>query len=207
MYYDADKRDKTLLPHDPLKAIIAPRPIGWVSTMNKKGEINLAPYSFFNAFSSKPMILGFSSEGLKDSVTFAEDGREFVWNMASLPLLHAMNTSSAPYPRGLNEFGPAKLKMAASNLVRPPRVSESPAALECVVTNIIHLKDRHGEEIGSYLVLGEVVGVHIADQFIHAGRVDTAAMLPLARLGYMDYAVVDKVFQLQRPEGGGDQVP
>lgn len=207
MYYDADKRDRALLPHDPLKAIISPRPIGWVSTMNKRGEINLAPYSFFNAFSSAPMILGFSSEGVKDSVTFAEEGREFVWNMASMPLLHAMNTSSAPYPRGMSEFGPAKLKMAASNLVRPPRVADSPASLECVVTDIIHLKDRKGHEIGSYLVLGQVVGVHIADEFIRAGRVDTAAMLPLARLGYMDYAVVDKVFALQRPEIVGGEVP
>ncbi len=199
MYYDADKRDTALLPHDPLKAIITPRPIGWVSTMNKKGEVNLAPYSFFNAFSSRPMILGFSSEGAKDSVTFAEEGREFVWNMASMPLLDAMNTTSATFPRGVSEFGPAKLKVAPSNLVRPPRVADSPASLECVVTDIIHLKDRQGHEIGSYLVLGEVIGVHIADEFIRAGRVDTAAMQPLSRLGYMDYAVVDKVFELKRP--------
>ena len=206
MYYDANKRDKTLLPHDPLKAIITPRPIGWVSTMNNKGEVNLAPYSFFNAFSSKPMILGFSSEGVKDSVTFAEECREFVWNMASMPLLHAMNATSAPFPRGVSEFGPAKLEVAPSRLVRPPRVAQSPASLECVVTDILHLKDRDGHEIGSYLVLGEVIGVHINDAFIKDGRVDTAAMQPLARLGYMDYAVVDKVFELNRPPGGGGMV-
>ena len=203
MYYDAGKRDLTLLPHDPLKAIIAPRPVGWVSTSNGKGEVNLAPYSFFNAFSSRPMILGFSSEGAKDSVSFARETGEFVWNLASYDLRDAMNASSAPLPRGTSEFEHAGLERAASVLVKPPRVLGSPAALECKVTGIVELKDVDGKPIGSHLVLGQVIGVHIRDEFIKGGRVDTAAMRPLARCGYADYAEVNAVFSLMRPAGAG----
>ena len=203
MYYAAGKRDLTLLPHDPLKAIIAPRPVGWISTINGKGEVNLAPYSFFNAFSSRPMILGFSSEGAKDSVTFARETGEFVWNLASYDLRDAMNATSAPLPRGGSEFEHAGLERAASVLVKPPRVLASPASLECKVTDIIELKDVDGKPIGSHLVLGQVVGVHIRDEFIKGGRVDTAAMRPLARCGYADYAEVNAVFSLMRPAGAG----
>lgn len=192
-----------MLPHDPLKAIIAPRPVGWVSTMGSGGAVNLAPYSFFNAFSSRPMILGFSSEGEKDSVTFARETGEFVWNLASYGLRDAMNASSAPLPRGVSEFEHAGLAPAPSRLVKPPRVAASPASLECKVTEIIDLKDAHGRLIGAHLVLGEVVGVHIDDRFIIDGRFDTAAAQPLARCGYADYAVVGEVFALVRPPGAG----
>lgn len=201
MFYPAHQRDVTLLPHDPLKAIIAPRPVGWVSTMNARGEVNLAPYSFFNAFSSRPMILGFSSEGVKDSVAFARETGEFVWNLASFPLRDAMNASSAPLPRGVSEFEHAGLERAPAMLVKPPRVAASPASLECKVTDIVELKDFEGSSINSFLVLGQVIGVHIAERFIVNGLVDTAAMQPLARCGYHDYAVVNEVFSLVRPGG------
>ena len=199
MFYEAHARDRSLLPHDPLKAIIAPRPVGWVSTMNARGEVNLAPYSFFNAFSSSPMILGFSSEGAKDSASFANETKEFVWNLASYDLRDAMNASSTPLPRGSSEFVHAGLESAPSRLVRPPRVAASPASLECRVTSIIDLKDVNGQPINCLLVLGQVIGVHINDRFIHNGMVDTAAMQPLARCGYADYAVVERVFSLVRP--------
>ena len=203
MFYPANQRDIALLPHDPLKAIIAPRPVGWVSTINARGEVNLAPYSFFNAFSSRPMILGFSSEGAKDSVSFAKETGEFVWNLASYALRDAMNASSAPLPRGTSEFEHAGLERAPSMLVKPPRVAAAPAALECKVTDIIELKGVDGASVNCFLVLGEVVGVHIADRFIVEGRFDTAAARPLARCGYADYAVVDEVFALKRPAGAG----
>ena len=199
MFYEAHARDRSLLPHDPLKAIVAPRPVGWVSTINLAGDVNLAPYSFFNAFSSAPMILGFSSEGAKDSATYARETGEFVWNLASFDLRHAMNASAAPLPRGTSEFAHAGLAAAPSRLVRPPRVAASPAALECKVTGILELHDIDGGSVNCFLVLGQVVGVHIDDRFIVNGRVDTAAMQPLARCGYADYAVIDKVISLVRP--------
>ncbi len=199
MFYEPHERDRALLPHDPLKAMIAPRPIGWVSTMSSGGAVNLAPYSFFNAFSSSPMILGFSSDGRKDSLSFAEDTREFVWNMPTYALRDRMNATSESLPRGVSEFEHAGLTAAASRIVKPPRVAESPCALECRVVDIVSLKDVDRKPIGSFLVLGQVVGVHIDEAFVRAGRLDTAALQPIARCGYADYAVVDALFVLTRP--------
>ncbi len=200
MFYEAGARDRSLLPHDPFKAMVAPRPIGWISTMSAAGAVNLAPYSFFNAVASDPVgVLAFSSEGRKDSVTFAEETGEFVWNMPTFALRDAMNASSAPLPRGTSEFGHAGLATAPSVLVRPPRVAASPCALECRLIEVIHLKLADGTPTNNHLVLGEVVGVHIDDRFIKGGRVDLAAMRPLARCGYADYAAVDSLFSLARP--------
>jgi flavin reductase (DIM6/NTAB) family NADH-FMN oxidoreductase RutF len=199
MFYEPRNRDRTILPHDPLKAMIAPRPIGWISSMNAAGKTNLAPYSFFNAFSSSPMILGFSSEGRKDSLAFIEETGEFVWNMPTLALAQAMNATSASLPRGASEFEYAGLAPAPSQLVRPPRVASSPCALECRLVEIITLKSLDGTPVGAFLVLGQVVGVHIEDAFIRQGRLDTAALQPIARCGYADYAVVDRLFTLERP--------
>ena len=199
LFYEPHKRDRTVLPHDPFKALIAPRPIGWVTTRSSDGAINLAPYSYFNAFSAAPPIIGFSSEGRKDSVTFAEQTREFVWNMPTWDLREKMNVSSGSFPRGDNEFVHAGLTMAPSRLVAPPRVAESPAVLECRLIDVIELTDVEGRPVDRYLVLGQVVGVHIDETFIKNGLVDTAAMRPIARCGYHDYAVVDAVFQLARP--------
>ncbi|HLW93253.1 MAG TPA: flavin reductase family protein [Roseiarcus sp.] len=201
MFYETRKRDKALLPHDPFKAIVAPRPIGWISTRAKDGRINLAPYSFFNGFSSAPPIVGFSSEGAKDSAAFASESGEFVANLATMDLIHPMNQTSAPLPRGESEFVFAGLTMAPCRLVAAPRVAEAHASLECKVLNTIPLKNLEGEAIDRYLVLGEVVAVHIDDRFIRDGRFDIAAAQSIARCGYQDYAVVEKLFALARPPG------
>ena len=200
MFYEAGARDPRLLPHDPFKAMVAPRPIGWISTLSAAGAVNLAPYSFFNAVASNPAgILAFSSEGRKDSVTFAEETGEFVWNMPTFALRDAMNASSAPLPRGTSEFGHAGLATAPSVLVKPPRVAASPCALECRLIEVIHLKLADGTPTDNHLVLGQVVGVHLDETFVKDGRLDLAAVRPLARCGYADYATVDAVFSLTRP--------
>ena len=202
MFYETAGRDKTLLPRDPFTAIVAPRPIGWISTRALDGRVNLAPYSFFNAFSSAPPIVGFSSEGCKDSASFARDSGEFVANLASRDLMQAMNQTSASLPRGDSEFTYAGLAMAPCRLVKAPRVAEAHAALECKVVDIVALKSARGESINSYLVLGEVVAFHIDDALIRDGRFDTAAAQPLARCGYQDYAVVESLIALARSTGG-----
>ena len=198
MFYEPSKRNHGL-PYDPFKAIVAPRPIGWITTMSSDGHVNLAPYSFFNAFSSRPPIVGFSSEGWKDSAAFVEEGREFVCSLATYDLRDAMNASSANLPRGVSEMEAAGIKAAPSRLVKPPRVAASPCALECKWLQTVHLTDLDGRETGAHLVLGVVVGVHIDEKFIKDGMVDTAAMRPIARCGYHDYAVVNEMFSMSRP--------
>jgi len=199
IFFEPQKRDRALFPHDPFKALVAPRPIGWVATLSAKGELNLAPYSYFNAFSSNPPIVGFSSEGDKDSSSFAIETGEFVWSMATWALRDQMNASAASLPRGQNEFAHAKLETAPSRLVKPPRVAASPAAFECRVTELVKLKGLDGQDSGRRLVLGCVVGIHIDGRFVHEGRVDTAAMRPIARGGYDEYSVVERVFTMPRP--------
>lgn len=198
MFYDARKNDHGL-PHDPVKAIIAPRPIGWITSMSAAGEINLAPYSFFNGVSSRPAVVMFSSEGRKDSLTFITETKEFVCNLATFDLRDAMNRTSAPMPRGVNEMEAAGLAAAPSRLVKPPRVAASHCALECQLLQIVPLNDIEGQSIDCHVVFGQVIGVHIDDQFIRNGRLDTAAMKPLARCGYQNYAIVENEFRLTRP--------
>ncbi len=199
LFYEPRSRDRSLLPHDPFKALIAPRPIGWVTTQSRSGDVNLAPYSFFNAFADKPPIIAFSSAGYKDSITFVEQTGEFVWNMPTWDLRDAMNLTSAPLPRGESEADYADLEMVPSRLVAPPRVKASPAALECKVIEVKRLEDRNGTALDYWLVLGEVVGVHLDPAFITDGIVDMTAMAPIARCGYGDYVVADRTFQLKRP--------
>ena len=208
MFYETAKNDHGL-PYDPLKAIVAPRPIGWISSVSAKGEVNLAPYSFFNAFSTRPPIVGYSSEGPKDSVAFVEETREFVCNLVTYELRDAMNATSAPLARGTNEMEAAGIKAAPSRLVKPPRVADSPCALECRLMQIIQFDDLDGRKLNRFLVVGMVVGVHIEDRFIRNGMVDTAAMKPIARCGYHDYSLVDEVFSLVRPTeaAGGQRSP
>jgi flavin reductase (DIM6/NTAB) family NADH-FMN oxidoreductase RutF len=198
MFYETSKNDHGL-PFDPVKAIVAPRPIGWITTMGANGEINLAPYSFFNAFSSRPPIVGFSSEGRKDSVQFVEQTKEFVCNLATWDLREAMNETSASLPLGVDEMKAAGLEPAPSRLVKPPRVAASPCALECRWLQTVNLTDLDGRSIDRHLVIGRVVGVYIDEKFIKNGLLDTAAMKPIARCGYHDYAVVDEVFSIVRP--------
>lgn len=201
MFYEPAKRDHGL-PHDPFKALVVPRPIGWVTSMSSSGAINLAPYSFFNAFQANPHLVGFASDGRKDSVTFIEETGEFVCNLVTEDLWHAMNETSAPLPRGENEMQHAGLEAAPSRLVKPPRVARALAALECRHTQTIELTDASGRSSGAFLCCGEVIGIHIDDRYIVGGRVDTAAMRIMARLGYVDYAVVERTLPLRRPPGG-----
>jgi len=198
MFYEPDKRDPRLH-HDPFKAIVAPRPIGWVTSISAKGEVNLAPYSFFNGVNSKPNVVMFASEGRKDSVSFITETGEFVCNLATWDLREQMNITSAPLPRGVNEMERAGLTAAPSRLVKPPRVAAAPCALECKLLQITTLKDIDGTAMDCHVVFGQVIGVHIEDGFIVEGRLDTAAMKPIARCGYDEYAVVEAVFAMQRP--------
>ena len=199
MFYEPEKRDKTLLPHDPFKAIIAPRPIGWITSMSAKGEINLAPYSFFNGVNSRPNLVMFASEGHKDSVAFIEETGEFVCSLATYALRDAMNETAAPLARGVNEMVRAGLEPAPSRMVKPPRVAASPCALECRLTKVVPMQTFDGEPVDCHVVFGQVVGVYIDDRFIVDGLLDTAAMQPIARCGYDQYATVDSVFAMQRP--------
>jgi flavin reductase (DIM6/NTAB) family NADH-FMN oxidoreductase RutF len=198
MFYETTKNDHGL-PRDPFKAIVVPRPIGWISSISAKGEINLAPYSFFNAVSEEPPMVMFSSGGRKDSISFIEETNEFVCNFANFTLREAVAKTGMEFARGVNEMIEAGLEPAPSRLVRPPRVAASPCALECRLLQIVDLRDLDGATSQRYVVFGQVVGVYIDDRFIKDGRLDTAAMQPIARCGYNDYAVVDKVFPMVRP--------
>ena len=199
MFYEYDKRDMTRLPHDPFKAIVAPRPIGWVTSISLKGEVNLAPYSYFNGVKSRPNLVMFASEGRKDTVSFIAETREFVCNLATWDLREQMNATSAPLPRGVNEMQRAGLEAAPSHLVKPPRVAASPCALECKLIKIVAMETADGVPVECHVVFGQVVGVHIDDRFIVDGVLDTAAMKPIARCGYDQYAVVESVFSMIRP--------
>jgi flavin reductase (DIM6/NTAB) family NADH-FMN oxidoreductase RutF len=204
LFFRPEERDRTRFPHDPFKGLVVPRPIGWVSTMSKAGEVNLAPYSYFNAFSSWPMIVGFSSEGEKDSAAFAIESGEFAWSMATWPLREQMNATAAPLARGESEFRHAGLETAPCRLVRPPRVAASPAALECKVTQVVNLRGMAGDDVSRTLVLGQVVGVHIDERFVKNGRIDAVGMQAIARCGYDEYTVIERVFSMARPTGGGN---
>jgi flavin reductase (DIM6/NTAB) family NADH-FMN oxidoreductase RutF len=199
MFYEPDKRDERALPNDPFKAIVAPRPIGWITSVSLKGEINLAPYSFFNGINSRPNVVMFASEGRKDSVSFIAETREFVCNLATWDLREQMNATSALLARGVNEMKRAGLAPAPSRLVMPPRVAASPCALECKLIKIVPIESLAGVALDCHVVIGQVVGVHIDDRFIIEGMLDTAAMKPIARCGYDQYAVVEQVFSMVRP--------
>jgi flavin reductase (DIM6/NTAB) family NADH-FMN oxidoreductase RutF len=191
------------LPHDPFKAIVAPRPIGWISTLSASGIPNLAPYSFFNAVCDTPPIIAFSSSGPKDSLTNAEATGEFVWNMATRALAEAMNASSAPVPPETDEFTLAGLETAPSRIVTPPRVLASPASLECRLLQVVKLHDLDGQPAAYQLVIGQVVGVHINRTFLRDGLFDTGAAHPIMRAGYRDEyveATPETIFRMMRPE-------
>lgn len=204
MFFDAVANDHGL-PHSPLKALVGPRPIGWITAVNLKGDVNLSPYSFFNAVGENPFVVAFASNGWKDAVAFIDETKEFVCNLVTYDLREAMNATSAPLPRGTSELDAAGLTTAPSRLVRPPRVAEAKAALECRWLSTTELRDVEGRPMNQWLVLGQVMGVHVDDAFIVDGRVDTAAMRPIMRAGYMDYFVAtpETKFSIQRPKGGG----
>ncbi|XYJ12602.1 flavin reductase family protein [Telluria sp. B2] len=190
------------LPHDPFNAIVGPRPIGWISSRSADGILNLAPYSFFNAFNYVPPIIGFSSQGRKDTLNNIEATGEFVWNLATRPLAEAMNVSCAPAPAEVDEFVLAGLTPAPARVVRTPRVAESPVAFECRVTQVISLQTTSGAATGNWLVLGEVVGVHIARHLLKEGIYDTAGARPILRGGGpADYFEItpEQLFRMHRP--------
>ncbi len=197
MFYEPEKGHG--LPHDPFKAIVAPRPIGWISTVGKDGSHNLAPYSFFNALSTHPHLVMFSSEGEKDSVTFARETGEFVCNLVGRDLAVAVNATGVDAPRGVSEFDYAGLEMAPSRMVKPPRVAGAPAALECKVTEIMQPKGLDGTTGDRFVVFGEVVGVFIDEAYLTDGLFDIVKAGTVSRLGYMDYSAITETFQMRRP--------
>ncbi len=199
-HYFYEPRSGHGLPHDPFKAIVAPRPIGWISTADPEGRVNLAPYSFYNAFCESPPIVGFSSGGRKDTQRNVEATGEFVCNLVTRRHAEAMNLTSAPFPRGVDEMRRAGLAAAPCRLVKPPRVADAPAALECRLLLVLPLRDLSGELTGSTLILGQAVGVHLDPAFLKGGLFDIAAAGTVARCGYRgDYAEVTRVFEMIRP--------
>lgn len=202
MFYDTESNAHGL-PRDPFKALVVPRPIGWISTLDRQGRANLAPYSYFNACGTRPPVVmigaGAHPDGdkYKDTQRIIEETGEFVCNLATYELREVMNLTSAAVPG--DEFAHAGLEKAPSEMVKAPRVAASPVHLECRHLQSITLPpDENG--VSSSVVLGHVVGIHIDDSILTDGRVDYAKVRPIARLGYMDYAVVDTVFRMDRPK-------
>lgn len=188
------------LPHDPFNAIVGPRPIGWISTRSKAGQVNLAPYSFFNGFNYIPPIVGFSSVGYKDSVRNVEETGEFVWNLVTRELAEAMNQTCANVPPEVNEFELAGLSQAPSRVVAAPRVLESPVSFECKVLSVQQFKNHKGEVVNSWMTFGEVVAVHINKRYLKDGVYDTAAAHPVLRGGGpADYFELGPKFLMARP--------
>ncbi|KGT93717.1 flavin reductase family protein [Pantoea sp. EABMAA-21] len=191
------------LPHDPLNAIVGPRPIGWVSSLSASGQRNLAPYSFFNCFNYHPPIIGFASSGWKDSVRNISESKEFVWNLATRPLAEAMNESSASVPPEQDEFALAGLTPIAASHVNVSMVAESPVNFECRLTQLIRLQDVQGTELESWLVLGEVVAIHIDEALLEDGIYQTAKAQPILRAGGPSayYGISEDLrFDLVRPD-------
>jgi flavin reductase (DIM6/NTAB) family NADH-FMN oxidoreductase RutF len=204
MFYDPEAAEKPLA-LDPFKAVVVPRPIGWISTLSRAGTVNLAPYSFFNAVCEDPPIVVFSSGGptapdrRKDSHRNAEETGEFVVNLATWPLREAVRMTSARVPSDVDEMALAGLERLPSHKVRPPRVAASPVHLECRYLRTIRIEEASDEE-QSAMILGRVVGIHVRDDAIVEGRVDPARLDPIARLGYSQYARLGEVFSMRRPQ-------
>ena len=191
------------LRHDPFNAIIAPRPIGWISSHDAKGNVNLAPYSFFNGFCYKPPIIGFSSTSWKHSVANMQETGEFVWNLATMDLAQQMNATAAHVAHEVSEFAISGLTPAPCKIVKAPRVAESPVSFECKVAQIVQLQGADGVKANAWLTLGEVVAVHIDKAMIKDGVYQTALARPIVRAGRKgDYFVIrqDAMFEMARPD-------
>lgn len=204
MFYEPRLKNSGLA-IDPLKALVVPRPIGWISSVDLEGRINLAPFSFFNLVADSPPIVMFAPTGakadgsLKDSLRNVEAVGAFVVNLATWDLREQMNATSARLPAGINEAEVAGLEMVASKIVAPPRVAASPVALECRYLQSVQLPSLDPEQPNTVL-FGDVVGVHVADHLIEDGRVDIAKARPIARMGYSLYTVVEQTFRMTRPD-------
>ena len=199
MFYTADT-NRHGLSHDPFKAIVSPRPIGWIGSKGSDGSINLAPYSFFNAISDRPKLVMFSSAGLKHSQRNAIETGEFTCNFVSRNLVEKMNISSAAVDYGVDEFALSGLTARKGELVDAPYVAEAFAVLECKVTETLVPKSLTGENSENIMILGQVVGIHIDETIIRDGRLDMAIARPVARMGYMDYSEGSDVFEMFRPQ-------
>jgi flavin reductase (DIM6/NTAB) family NADH-FMN oxidoreductase RutF len=202
-YHSYEPRKGHGLAHDPLNSIVAPRPIGWVSTVDAEGRRNLAPYSFFNLYNYKPPIIGFTSNGWKDSVRNAAETGEFVWNLCSRDLAEAMNQTSAALAPGVDEFTFAGLDATPSRLVKPPRVARARVAFECTVTQQLRLKNAAGDDIDTWLTLGEAICIHIAKDLIVDGVYKTVLSEPIARGGGpADFFTIGEAqrFEMFRPK-------
>jgi flavin reductase (DIM6/NTAB) family NADH-FMN oxidoreductase RutF len=199
MFYTADT-NRHGLSHDPFKAIVSPRPIGWIGSRGSDGSINLAPYSFFNAISDRPKLVMFSSAGLKHSQRNAIETGEFTCNFVSRNLVEKMNISSAAVDYGVDEFALSGLTARKGELVDAPYVAEAFAVLECKVTETLVPKSLTGENSENIMILGQVIGIHIDETIIRDGRLDMAIARPVARMGYMDYSEGSDVFEMFRPQ-------
>jgi flavin reductase (DIM6/NTAB) family NADH-FMN oxidoreductase RutF len=199
MFYPTDT-NKHGLAHDPFKAIVAPRPIGWIGTRGSDGSLNLGPYSFFNAISDRPKLVMFSSSGRKHSQQNARETGVFTCSFVSRNLVDQMNLSSAAVPYGVDEFEFSGLTAKQGEIVEAPYVAEAFAVLECKVTEIFEPRGLSGELSENVMVIGEVVGIHIDETIIRDGRLDMSIARPVARMGYMDYAEGSDVFELMRPK-------
>ena len=197
MFYDAIRNDHGF-EYDPFKALVAPRPIGWISSLSADGTANLAPYSYFNAMAESPHYVVFGSGDGKDSIGNIEATGEYAVNLATFDLREQMNASSARVPSHTDEFDLARLGKAPCRLIKAPRVAESPVCLECRLYRVVDLPDDEGR-VDNRMVIGRVIGIHIDDRFIENGRVNTAAMHPIARLGYSEYATVESAWRMRRP--------
>ena len=198
------------LPHDPFKALVVPRPIGWISSVDAAGRANLAPYSFFNGCGDNPPLVMFAQTGrksrpepLKDTIANVRATGEFACNIVSEALAGKMNLTSGTYPPEVDEFALAGLTPAPGVAISVPHVAEAPAVLECRVVRILDDLPSHAAQMFNVMVIGEVVGVHIRDEVVRDGRVDYTAFRPVARLGYMDYTTVREVWAMERPGQGG----
>lgn len=190
------------LPHDPFNAIVGPRPIGWISSQTAEGTLNLAPYSFFNAFNYIPPIVGFASIGAKDTLANVQATGEFGWSLATRELAEAMNASCAPVAPNVDEFKLAGVAPAASRRIQVPRVAQSPVSFECKLTQILQLHGADGGAVETWLVLGEVVGVYIASDLLDEGIYQTAKARPVLRGGGpADFFELGELFKMFRPTG------
>ena len=198
MFYETEANSHGLA-HDPFKAIVSPRPIGWIGSTGKDGRHNLAPYSFFNAISDKPKLVMFSSSGLKDTVRNISETGVFTCNFVSRSLMMQMNATSVAAPHGESEFEIAGLTPVMGALVAAPFAGEALAVLECRMTEIFQPKALDGAATDNHVVIGQVVGIHIKEEAIRDGRFDMATARPIGRMGYMDYSDAGDVFEIMRP--------
>ena len=197
MFYDAIKNDHGF-EYDPFKALVAPRPIGWISSLSPEGVANLAPYSYFNAMSQDPHYVVFGSGPRKDSLSNIEATGEFAVNLATFDLREQVNASSARVAPDVDEFVLSGLSKAPCRLIKVPRVAESPVCLECRLYKVIDLPGNDGVA-RDHMAIGRVLGIYIDDRFIENGRVNSAALRPIARLGYSEYATVTETWRMRRP--------